>query len=845
MSEKQYGEQFPSPLVPPGNRTGDPNTRITPVIDPDEIAARDPRRGSVVGDYLNRILSQQEPELARFLVRRMGENSQEPTFNEIARAVANGEVEPRWLEKWRLNYVDAYSEYIRERMARAGRSAAGSIISSTQFRNPDLVESLFNRELDRWLDLRGADLVQDISRAERDGLRQFLRHFTFDRPANPRAVARYLRPVIGLTVNEAARVQNIIDQAREDGASDMEAMAIGERASLRSRRFRAERIARTELAFAFNYASLATMQMANEANEFPGTRIVKRWYTQLDERVCPWCGPLHDQIVEMDQTFPGATRRVPNVYAPPAHPMCRCVLMYDYIDDDSLEFDPDDESLQAEADAILAGEQDSGSPEEALAQPETAPAAPPDLAPTPVPEPEIPDTLSPVAGRSLSTPFVSSGGRKDPSLEMHIPDRRRLDNRETRVIAKREPGEGRNFKEGAYLSDVNGVTGVRHYRIGRFANSTVNNDYSDRHELLGDSPVPMDDGGVTLQMIDAVRDDILTDIETARIKMGLPDDSSGRAEAAMRIVENMAEPINDEVRERVELAIEYARSEDNNGRFVRLTTRFDRDVVECLRRQFTIEYNGLYCAKPEGFLEGDHPSDWAYSLTYQHSNTFAAAYKPQTGDIFINTRLEPPDGPMLNEGGRLKSLWHENTHRAMAFNGRWADAQMKLRERYFESDPIDELDGTQIGIKYRFDADDIGEPEGKLKGSAVLPRAYSKVLPRNNFSVTREYTRAALESGYPPAPFAIQQLPGAEQFTTISELFSPKDKYDDDWRREMYKETIAVMLENSPEYVTTYMGLLRGDFGWSPSLHHYQPKFVNAQVPDEVHVSAIYDEKYL
>lgn len=45
-----------------------------------------------------------------------------------------------------------------------------------------------------------------------------------------------------------------------------------------------------------------------------------RWNTANDELVCPICGPLNQQTVEIGGMFPG------NIDNPPAHPRCRCWL---------------------------------------------------------------------------------------------------------------------------------------------------------------------------------------------------------------------------------------------------------------------------------------------------------------------------------------------------------------------------------------------------------------------------------------------------------------------------------------------------------------------------------------
>lgn len=43
-----------------------------------------------------------------------------------------------------------------------------------------------------------------------------------------------------------------------------------------------------------------------------------RWITQLDERVCPVCGPMHNR----------PRSRWGSMGPPPAHPNCRCFLVY-------------------------------------------------------------------------------------------------------------------------------------------------------------------------------------------------------------------------------------------------------------------------------------------------------------------------------------------------------------------------------------------------------------------------------------------------------------------------------------------------------------------------------------
>lgn len=102
---------------------------------------------------------------------------------------------------------------------------------------------------------------------------------------------------------------------------------------------RAETIAITEVTTAISAAENAARQesaaddpaeRARGDFETPGTPVqppvivndgtIAIWQTQEDERVCPVCGPLHDRRADSwASQFPEG---------PPAHPRCRCFLIY-------------------------------------------------------------------------------------------------------------------------------------------------------------------------------------------------------------------------------------------------------------------------------------------------------------------------------------------------------------------------------------------------------------------------------------------------------------------------------------------------------------------------------------
>lgn len=94
---------------------------------------------------------------------------------------------------------------------------------------------------------------------------------------------------------------------------------------------RAAQVAETETFRIANYAT-------QEAWKQSGVVKSQRWYTAVDERVCPWCAPMQGKVISIDEDFfkkgdtvtgeDGGTMEVSysDVGAPPLHVSCRCYI---------------------------------------------------------------------------------------------------------------------------------------------------------------------------------------------------------------------------------------------------------------------------------------------------------------------------------------------------------------------------------------------------------------------------------------------------------------------------------------------------------------------------------------
>ena len=92
-------------------------------------------------------------------------------------------------------------------------------------------------------------------------------------------------------------------------------------------RYRAETIARTEIAQAYNAGADAFIREAMRHDLMP--EMKKEWSTALDGRVCKECQALEGVQISMDDSFETQSgRRNVTVLLPPLHPRCKCAVKY-------------------------------------------------------------------------------------------------------------------------------------------------------------------------------------------------------------------------------------------------------------------------------------------------------------------------------------------------------------------------------------------------------------------------------------------------------------------------------------------------------------------------------------
>ena len=283
---------------------------------------------AVLRGYLNA----REPKIVRWLYSTWNAEREAIKYQELRNAIRDHEVQLEWILQWQQDYSRFVVEVLEPEWRRAMQSAGGKI--------GELIEKYagrtFNftstgRRIEEWIQVRGGELAVNLSDLQLQAMRLIIRRYTVEMPLSPDELARVIRAVIGLTPKQAEAVVRFRENLLAEGV-DLKKVEhqVGNYAGFLHRQ-RALRIARTELSFAYNYGQFEAIRQAKEKGYFRG-EVVKVWMTAEDERTCDFCGPLDGQVIGLEETFPGLTEKLPNIFTPPAHPNCRCTVGYQVLE---------------------------------------------------------------------------------------------------------------------------------------------------------------------------------------------------------------------------------------------------------------------------------------------------------------------------------------------------------------------------------------------------------------------------------------------------------------------------------------------------------------------------------
>lgn len=288
---------------------------------------------------IRKFLNAKEPELVLFLQTLWNNQQKAITYKELREAILDGVLTAALMEEW---YQD-YSRFVIEKVAPMWQDAMKEANKSfSEVLGDKYIFNPMQENVVKWTNDRAAAFVTNVTRDQVQAMREIIKRASQINDMNVDELSRAIRPMVGLDWRQAIANENYYTKMIENGVKPKVALDKSIRYSARQNRYRAYRIARTELSHAYNYGAYAGSKQA-QAQGLLG-KCVKVWCTADDERVCDICGQLEGTEIGMDDDFyyknqhGNQTRINPKLSDPimgrigTAHPGCRCTVKYKEIE---------------------------------------------------------------------------------------------------------------------------------------------------------------------------------------------------------------------------------------------------------------------------------------------------------------------------------------------------------------------------------------------------------------------------------------------------------------------------------------------------------------------------------
>lgn len=279
-----------------------------------------------VAKRLRHLINQNEPRLVYFLARTWKEQESVITYKQLREAIENGAVSEQMVDKWRQSYSKLVSETMLPNWISAIEAARDQFRERSQGSYIPGYDAMIN-----WTREHAANWVVDITEDQRQAVNGLVQRAARLEFQTSDALARAIRPAVGLYPQQATANFNYYQRVRSSLLKDNPNMRV-KTAEKRARdasikygdkqhRYRAQMIARTELAAAYNQSEdMAVRQAVMDGHMLPTT--TKEALDSDDARVCKECKAMNSVRVPLGQPFPNGFQ------TPPFHPHCRCVTMY-------------------------------------------------------------------------------------------------------------------------------------------------------------------------------------------------------------------------------------------------------------------------------------------------------------------------------------------------------------------------------------------------------------------------------------------------------------------------------------------------------------------------------------
>lgn len=283
-----------------------------------------------------------QPKLAKFLNNMWQEQEKAITYKQIREAILGGDLTSAMVESWQQSYSRFVAEHMLPKWEEAFKASATELKNQyPQFAFDGTAEAVRQWNMDN-----AARFVTNCTTEQIKGLRAAIRRATdlAKDGMNVTELSRVIRPMVGLTAAQTRANLNYYQKLIDNGMSEKKAQEKAIKLSAKQHRYRAQMIARTELAFSYNQGQYLAVKQAQEQNLMGKCRKV--WVTADTERTCAYCNALDGKEIEMDEDFDIQTTLKGSLIkrCPPAHPHCMCAI--NYIEVEPPAFKPEEPDTQ-------------------------------------------------------------------------------------------------------------------------------------------------------------------------------------------------------------------------------------------------------------------------------------------------------------------------------------------------------------------------------------------------------------------------------------------------------------------------------------------------------------------
>ncbi|NBO54410.1 MAG: hypothetical protein EBU84_07410 [Actinobacteria bacterium] len=273
------------------------------------------------GEELAEVLLEMSDELeARFraeFLKQISALSKSKALRDLLEEIESGVFESGDPIDVRLNRITISTakldEAMRQAIARSAKITQETVGIQGAFNvtNPEVINVARNLSV---------ELSTNLNTTARQTIRQIITDAVEGNITRVEAANR-IKQLVGLIPQHAKAVENYYNKMLADGVKKSLAKKRAKEYAERLLRYRADTIARTEIARAVGTGQTEYWkQMRNEGFLPPEARRV--WITAQDERVCPTCGPMNGVLADIDGFFETGAGAVE--YPQATHPRCRC-----------------------------------------------------------------------------------------------------------------------------------------------------------------------------------------------------------------------------------------------------------------------------------------------------------------------------------------------------------------------------------------------------------------------------------------------------------------------------------------------------------------------------------------